>query len=208
MYSMQTWKVLATIKETHVVLLLKLLSDLETELVFNMAKFIKSSTANLTQPLLSMQILMALAMISTCMTSVLANAVTPEIPTVSDNENEFGDLMPLDGGFDEKRSGWQSLQGSWGKRSGQDNDLSDGDNDHILPVLISSMDPKSKIQVAYLTNAATLEHLANPQEFNGNSMEGADLDDGILNEKRAWKSMNVAWGKRRNGPTWNKFRGE
>ncbi|XP_075160640.1 myoinhibiting peptide precursor [Haematobia irritans] len=153
---------------------------------------------------ISIETLIGFLVIACSMASVLANAVTPEIPTVSDNENEFGDMMNIDGGIDEKRSGWQSLQGSWGKRSSQDLEYTEGDN--ILPVLIAGMDPRSKVQLAYLTNAATLEHLVNPQEYAVNSGETNDLDDNVLNEKRAWKNLNVAWGKRRNGPTWNKFR--
>ncbi|XP_073837335.1 myoinhibiting peptide precursor isoform X2 [Musca autumnalis] len=157
-----------------------------------------------TQPFVALQMFIGLVIIS----NVMANAVTPEIPTVSDNENELGDLMPMDGGFDEKRSNWRSLQGTWGKRSSADNDINDGENEHILPVLIAGVEPRSKIQLAYLTNAATLDHLANTPEILANSGETfVDMDDNILNEKRAWKSMNVAWGKRRNGPTWNKFRG-
>ncbi|XP_005178792.1 allatostatins MIP isoform X1 [Musca domestica] len=160
-----------------------------------------SVSSVIAQPFVALQMFIGLAIITT----VLANAVTPEIPTVSDNENELGDLMPMDGGYDEKRSNWRSLQGTWGKRaSPSDNDMND--NENLLPVLIAGMEPRSKLQLAYLTNAATLEHLANTPELIGNSGEAYDMDENILNEKRAWKSMNVAWGKRRNGPTWNKFR--
>lgn len=162
-----------------------------------------SVSSVIAQPFVALQMFIGLAIITT----VLANAVTPEIPTVSDNENELGDLMPMDGGYDEKRSNWRSLQGTWGKRaSPSDNDMND--NENLLPVLIAGMEPRSKLQLAYLTNAATLEHLANAPELMGNSGEAYDMDENILNDKRAWKSMNVAWGKRRNGPTWNKFRGK
>uniref|UniRef100_A0A1I8PDH1 Allatostatins MIP n=1 Tax=Stomoxys calcitrans TaxID=35570 RepID=A0A1I8PDH1_STOCA len=172
-----------------------------------MAAVFNPTTHYLKHHFLRIQVIVGFLVFSNVMATVFANAVTPEIPTVSDNESEFGDMMSMESGADEKRSGWQSLQGSWGKRSNQDFDANEMDTEHILPVLVTGMDPRSKLQLAYLTNAATLEHLANTQDIGLNSVETNDLDDSILNEKRAWKNLNVAWGKRRNGPTWNKFRG-
>lgn len=79
-----------------------------------------------------------------------------------------------------------------------------------------------KYSLIYLTNGDTLDQLANKQQhqvFEANSNEDGTIDDdllasmdvsdndNILNEKRNWKSMNAAWGKRRNAPSWNKFRG-
>lgn len=141
---------------------------------------------------------------------VTANAVTPEIPTISDNENQFPDMLTSDqhDGFDtEKRSNWQKLQGGWGKRGDMELVNENDDpllTDHIIPVVLANGDSiNNKVELAFLINAATLEHLAS----NRQQSLDMDADADIINEKRAWKSMAVGWGKRRNAPTWNKFGG-
>ncbi|XP_065360371.1 prothoracicostatic peptides isoform X2 [Calliphora vicina] len=160
-------------------------------------------TIALNQPwpyLFSLQILLAMTLMSSNWESVSANAVTPEIPTVSDNENEF--MMDNDEDVHQwgKREAkqWNQLMHAWGKRESTNFNNDMMENEDMVPVL------------AYFANPAI-------------NYENADMDDeNILNEKRGWKKMNVAWGKRRNAspymnrasgswgkrePNWNNLKG-
>ncbi|KAH8380538.1 hypothetical protein KR009_011252 [Drosophila setifemur] len=107
--------------------------------------------------------------------------------------------------YGNNKRAWQSLQSSWGKRS----DSGDPDiymTGHFVPLVIT--DGTNTI------DWDTFERLAGgqnqPQQQQQQSQSGEDLEE-IGNEpeveKRAWKSMNVAWGKRRQAQGWNKFRG-
>lgn len=78
-----------------------------------------------------------------------------------------------------KRS-WQSLQGSWGKRTGE---LNDDYNNRVY------REENLDFGVPELPNPVN-----------------DDYDYSNI-EKRAWKSMNGAWGKRVNS-NWNNFRGK
>ncbi|XP_037939278.1 allatostatins MIP-like [Teleopsis dalmanni] len=115
----------------------------------------------------------------------------------------------------EKRA-WQSLQGSWGKRSISESNRNDAEDEVFLaerwlPVLLDgndNTDPLMKYTLIYLTNAAILDRLNNQGQMEETGLiNDSEENDGFLNEKRTWKNMNVAWGKRRNAPAWNKFRG-
>ncbi|XP_046808129.1 allatostatins MIP isoform X2 [Lucilia cuprina] len=133
--------------------------------------------------LFTLHILLAMTLLSTNLGTVCANAVTPEIPTVSDNENEF--MMDNDDdmvhAWDKREAqSWGDLMHPWGKREAN-YDSAMMENGEVVPVL------------AFFANPAA--------NYENNDVES----DNILNEKRGWKKMNVAWGKRRNaGPYMNR----
>uniref|UniRef100_A0A1A9VYS3 Uncharacterized protein n=1 Tax=Glossina austeni TaxID=7395 RepID=A0A1A9VYS3_GLOAU len=169
--------------------------------------------------LIIVRILIAITLINNNFAVVKSAAVMAEISTGYDNENEMNDQVPLDekrawnslrntlrgnripqidenlgyAVLNEKRL-WKNFEGSW-EKPGQLNsqELS----------YTTTTNPESKLQMAYLTNAAILDQLVSEL----NSSEDIDDANNMLTEKRAWKALNVAWGKRRNSPTWNKFRG-
>ncbi|KAH8286307.1 hypothetical protein KR054_006585 [Drosophila jambulina] len=103
---------------------------------------------------------------------------------------------------------WQSLQSSWGKRASV-GDAGDPDiymTGHFVPLVIT--DGTNTI------DWDTFERLASgqapQQQLQQSPQSGEDLEEFAGEpdvEKRAWKSMNVAWGKRRQAQGWNKFRG-
>ncbi|KAL7733255.1 hypothetical protein ACLKA6_004760 [Drosophila palustris] len=103
---------------------------------------------------------------------------------------------------------WQSLQSSWGKRSADPSALEVSDSiymtGHFVPMVITdgtnTMDWTTFERLASGNNNPEQPHQSNEEiddDFNG--------DNSV--EKRAWKNMNVAWGKRRQAQGWNKFRG-
>ncbi|KAH8398890.1 hypothetical protein KR222_010960 [Zaprionus bogoriensis] len=114
---------------------------------------------------------------------------------------------------------WQSLQGSWGKRSLDPAALEVDDSiymtGHFVPLVIT--DGTNTI------DWSTFERMAsnNPEQLQQQQQQRSQLsqlqsqsneeneDFGADNsiDKRAWKNMNVAWGKRRQAQGWNKFRG-
>lgn len=170
--------------------------------------------------LIIVRILIAITLINNNFPMVKSAAVMAEISTAYDNENEMNDQVPLDekrawnslrntlrgnripqldenlgyAVLNEKRL-WKNFEGSW-EKPGQLNsqELS----------YTTTTNPESKLQMAYLTNAAILDQLVSELS----SSEDIDDANNMLTEKRAWKALNVAWGKRRNAPTWNKFRGK
>lgn len=81
---------------------------------------------------------------------------------------------------------WNQLQGSWGKRtiSGASNEVKTDLNDDYLDMLKSADYDVSR-----------------PRDYNLISAS-SENDDQQAFEKRAWKAMNGAWGKR----NWAKFR--
>lgn len=101
-----------------------------------------------------------------------------------------------DDGINVAKRAWKQLQGGWGKRDNSETDyqlarnwlaqnsLNDDYNDRNLDY-----------DSSYLTQPK--------QRLTSNNY---DEDSGENVEKRAWKQMNAAWGKRVND--WNKFRGE
>lgn len=115
-----------------------------------------------------LQILLAMTLLHANFKTVCANAVTPEIPTVSDNENEF--LASQD-----EREEYGDLYYPWNKRSIREDDS----NAEMMPAIV------------FFANSAMMEELANGDN-------GEISDDNIMNQKRGWKKMSVAWGKRRN----------
>lgn len=136
-----------------------------------MINFTMAKSFNLNQPLsylFTLQILLAVIVLNTNLASVSANAVTPEIPTVSDNENQF--MMEND----------DEMQHPWGKRAVSEADYNAAllENGEVVPVL------------ALLANPYALEQMP----YETVDMD----EDNLSKVKRGWKKMNVAWGKRRN----------
>ncbi|KAH8327715.1 allatostatins MIP [Drosophila bipectinata] len=107
--------------------------------------------------------------------------------------------------YGNSKRAWQSLQNGWGKRA----DSGDPDiymTGHFVPLVIT--DGTNTIDWETFERLASGQ--AQQQQPQSQMQSGEDLDelgaDGEV-EKRAWKSMNVAWGKRRQAQGWNKFRG-
>lgn len=136
---------------------------------------------------------------ATSCTAEQASAVLqPPSPQNSDNSNEkFYKL-------NEKRS-WSNLQGSWGKkRSGALEDL-------LAARLLSLNNGGGASREVALNDGRDImiDELLDASRY--------DPADGIYSdeeayyrpsaEKRAWKNMNNAWGKRVERD-WNKFRGK
>lgn len=104
----------------------------------------------------------------------------------------------------EKRSSWNNLHTSWGKR-------------HPIDDLIAArlLNNAANIRDGYTDiDRDTLNDL-----LVNELLEASRLDDEIdelyrpvpaaaAAEKRAWKNMNGAWGKRVSNGDWNKFRGK
>lgn len=112
------------------------------------------------------------------------------------NESQkVGDSESNDG-YNVAKRAWKQLQAGWGKRD----DTSEADYQMIrnyfqnLPAEDYN-DRNLDYESNYLTPAKLRIGNANQDEDNTENVE-----------KRAWKQMNAAWGKRVND--WNKFRGE
>lgn len=102
-------------------------------------------------------------------------------------------------GDNEKRSSWNNLHTSWGKRYPIDDIIA-------ARVLSNARDGLNDIDREALNDLLVNELL-----------EASRLDEELdelyrpvaaAAEKRAWKNMNGAWGKRVSGGDWNKFRGK
>ncbi|KMZ00214.1 allatostatins MIP [Drosophila simulans] len=116
--------------------------------------------------------------------------------------------------YGNNKRAWQSLQSSWGKRSSS-GDASDPDiymTGHFVPLVITdgtnTIDWDTFERLASGNGQSAQQQQQQPLQQQ--SQSGEDFDDlaGESDvEKRAWKSMNVAWGKRRQAQGWNKFRG-
>lgn len=153
-----------------------------------------------------------------------------KLATALAEEASAGVALPV---ANEEKRNWQALQGPWGKRAHyNEHTLPESsepeDDERLVPLLISNGErdePFLKFSMMYLTNAGTLDRLLNDRqeepsgmrmsddlitsfEDNDGFANANDDHDNLLNEKRAWNKINAAWGKRRNAPTWNKFRGE
>ncbi|XP_017958003.1 allatostatins MIP [Drosophila navojoa] len=121
--------------------------------------------------------------------------------------------------YNNKRA-WQSLQSSWGKRSSSDPAALEMDDSiymtgHFVPLVITdgtnTIDWNTFERWASNNQEQQLQQQQQQlqqQQQPSNSLEDGDefnSENGM--EKRAWKNMNVAWGKRRQAQGWNKFRG-
>lgn len=137
---------------------------------------------------------------------------------------------PEETSLDEIKRSWQNLQGSWGKRAdredtaGNNGYLSNNYDDPEYQMnLLLSMDPPSSVSGA-TSSGVTIDYLnAEPVSYpklanflgNSNSLSALSLSTLSQNpelsskngQKRAWKSMSGAWGKRLGSGDWNKFRG-
>lgn len=83
---------------------------------------------------------------------------------------------------------WKQLQSGWGKRMNQEPE----DPLRMMP------------NDDYLDNFRSIDYDANALS-QGKANLYDNSEDGETLEKRAWKQMNGAWGKRE--PNWNQFRG-
>lgn len=139
--------------------------------------------------------------VCTCTSSAeQAGGVVLQPPAPQNPENSNEKFYKVN----EKRSSWQNLQGSWGKkRSGALEDL--------LAARLLSLNNGgvSRESAAYNDGRdVMIDELLDASRY--------DPADGIYSdeeayyrpsaEKRAWKNMNSAWGKRVERD-WNKFRG-
>ncbi|XP_030385967.1 allatostatins MIP [Scaptodrosophila lebanonensis] len=153
-------------------------------------------------------IISLLLMLLSCLQSLAASSDSAAL-----SDQVVDQLSETDLYSDKNKRAWQSLQSSWGKRGEAaplDADETLFVTGHFVPLVITDG-----------TNTLdwnTFEHLASgnqeqqsPQQIQQQtqlSNEETDLS-GEANtvDKRAWKNMNVAWGKRRQAQGWNKFRG-
>lgn len=119
--------------------------------------------------------------------------MTEEIPNDSvDDDSDSLQIPEPDEARMAKRA-WKQLQGSWGKRS------FDGMSQEQLRKLNSNFQNDD-----YLESLRSLDY--EPTRFHDfNMISDSDEfeDPSPTLEKRAWKSMNGAWGKR----NWNQMRG-
>ncbi|XP_055922568.1 allatostatins MIP [Eupeodes corollae] len=120
-----------------------------------------------------------------------------------------------------KRS-WKSLQGSWGKRNDEGsiaeyydseqpewNLIKPSENSNENDSEASDSEPKAlKYYVMYASSPNVLATTVGAAAASTNNLKDlAAMDSSDSNfEKKSWKNMNVAWGKRRSA-VWNKFRG-
>ena len=82
---------------------------------------------------------------------------------------------------------WKQLQGSWGKRSFDEEDNAEEQIKNIQRLLNYLQNE------GYTINHRTTDYDALTRNYVG------QIDDSQPIEKRAWKSMNGGWGKRQNG---------
>ena len=94
------------------------------------------------------------------------------------------------------KKAWKNMNAAWGKRSELEDFLNYQNALHqqAPDYYDSELDRLNRYLLANSNNVDNVED---------------DLNEPQLAEKRAWKNMNAAWGKRvGNGPNdWNKFRG-
>ncbi|XP_037719791.1 allatostatins MIP [Drosophila subpulchrella] len=117
--------------------------------------------------------------------------------------------------YGNNKRAWQSLQSSWGKRSsgGESGDPDIYMTGHFVPLVIT--DGTNTIDWETFERLASGQTSPQQQQQQQQSNQQQSQSDEDLEElgsepdveKRAWKSMNVAWGKRRQAQGWNKFRG-
>lgn len=100
--------------------------------------------------------------------------------------------------LNEKRSSWNNLHSSWGKRHPID--------DIITARLLNNMIAREGLGDI---DKDTLNDLLVNELLDAGRQQDDDVEELYrpAAEKRAWKNMNGAWGKRVSGD-WNKFRGE
>lgn len=115
-------------------------------------------------------------------------AIAEEIP----NEGSDDNLQIQDAEETElAKRAWKQLQGSWGKRN------FDGITDEQLQRMIQNSQHEDYVE-------SSKNFASAPSRFHGFNMipDSDDFDESSPVEKRAWKSMSNAWGKR----DWSKFR--
>jgi len=133
-----------------------------------------------------------------------------------------------------KRSQWQKLHGTWGKRNLMDNNVGTGNGYHNN---MENFDETNNVlnsgSVSTNGNGANNNEIDNDIDMHDGPTdrdyqelikfeEIYSLPSSIVNDllkpnananslynekKRAWRNLNVAWGKRRPSNEWNKFRG-
>ncbi|XP_030572530.1 allatostatins MIP [Drosophila novamexicana] len=116
--------------------------------------------------------------------------------------------------YGNNKRAWQSLQSAWGKRSNEPRPLEVDDSiymtGHFVPLVITdgtnTIDWNTFERLAS-GNQEQQQQLQRQQQPAQSNEESDDLSAENTIDKRAWKNMNVAWGKRRQAQGWNKFRG-
>lgn len=107
-----------------------------------------------------------------------------------DNDSENYQIQQPEESKVAKR-GWSQLQGSWGKRS-----LNDFTERNFR-------NPEMNVEYPDRLIIRSYDYEYEPTRFAGLISDSDDFDELQPVEKRAWNSMNGAWGKR----NWNKLRG-
>ncbi|EDW69058.2 allatostatins MIP [Drosophila virilis] len=115
--------------------------------------------------------------------------------------------------YGNNKRAWQSLQSAWGKRSNEPRPLEVDDSiymtGHFVPLVIT--DGTNTIDWNTFERLASgnqeQQQLQRQQQPAQSNEESEDVSAENTIDKRAWKNMNVAWGKRRQAQGWNKFRG-
>ncbi|XP_055374885.1 allatostatins MIP isoform X2 [Condylostylus longicornis] len=128
-----------------------------------------------------------------------------------------------------KRSSWQKLHGTWGKRNILDNAYHNMENfDETNNVIngagggINNPSPNNIMSNNNIEGENDNDLHDSPTDRDYQELikfeEIYSLPSSIINDlfkpnalynekKRAWRNLNVAWGKRRPNNEWNKFRG-
>ncbi|EDW79564.1 uncharacterized protein Dwil_GK20345 [Drosophila willistoni] len=123
--------------------------------------------------------------------------------------------------YQANKRAWQSLQSSWGKRSNAGDVVggfgAGGDDiymtGHFVPLVVTdgtnTIDWKTFERMANQGQQQQGDQVAEQPQSDEEPDEIGDVEAASNNllDKRAWKNMNVAWGKRRQAQGWNKFRG-
>ncbi|XP_063705738.1 allatostatins MIP [Culicoides brevitarsis] len=151
-----------------------------------------------TRTMLSLASTLVFLIAATSCTAEQSSAVLqPPAPQNPDNEKFYK--------LNEKRS-WQNLQSkSWGKRR-----ASSGSFEDLLAArLLSLNNPSVSREIAGYNDDMMIDELMDASRYD--PLEGIYSSDEESfyrpsAEKRAWKNMNNAWGKRVERD-WNKFRG-
>ncbi|KAH8365636.1 hypothetical protein KR093_002886 [Drosophila rubida] len=128
---------------------------------------------------------------------------------------QLGDNDLYSSSSSNNKRAWQSLQSSWGKRSSDPAALEMDDSiymtGHFVPLVITdgtnTIDWNTFERMASGSNPEQQQQqqLQQHQQLSQEETDDYNTDNAL--EKRAWKNMNVAWGKRRQAQGWNKFRG-
>ncbi|XP_055857833.1 allatostatins MIP isoform X2 [Episyrphus balteatus] len=152
----------------------------------------------------------------------LFDNVNPQRRADNDNDKFIDDVDASDI-MDKLKRSWKSLQGSWGKRSDDPNAVDYYENEPEWTLVKASensreseLEPETETEpeamkyfVLYASNPNNLAETIGATSTNNLPVMGDNLEEEPTAsnfEKKSWKNMNVAWGKRRSA-VWNKFRG-